>query len=464
MRIVIVGSGNVGFNLAKLLRKEGHDIVVIDNHTEKLKKLVEVLDIMGINGNGSYYDVQMEADVPNADLLIAVTPRDEVNMLCCLLAKKLGANHTIARVRSPEYTKQLTLLKNELGLSMSINPELAVASEIARILKFPSALKVDTLAKGLVELVQFKLHPDNPLVDKSLNSISSKYINNTLIAAVERDNDVHMPMGSYILKAEDKVHIIGKAHDITRFFKSINKFLPKSKYVLIVGGGQVGYHLASQISTMGMQVKIIENDRIRCNELSELLPQATIIHGDGTDQDVLLAEKLTGADSFIALTGREEINLIISLFAKSQNVPKVITKINRSSYLDILQNLGIDCVISKQFVTSNTIARYVRSMQNKVGNSVETLHKIINDKAEAIEFIAKDNTMSLGVPIRELKLKGNVLIAALVRAGRVIIPDGNDIISINDNVIIVTTIEKINDLNDIFAGRRLPKIISFIKD
>ncbi len=451
MKIVIVGSGNVGFNLAELLRKEEHDIVVIDNHTETLKKLVEVLDIMSIDGNGSYYDVQMEADVPNADLLIAVTPRDEVNMLCCLLAKKLGAKHTIARVRNPEYTKQLTLLKDELGLSMAINPELAAASEIARILKFPSALKIDTLAKGRVELVQFKLQPDNPLVGKSLNSISGKYINNILISAVERDNDVYIPTGSYVLKAEDKVHIIGKAQDITRFFKSINKFLPKSKYVLIVGGGQVAYHLAMQIITMGMRVKIIENNRIRCNKLSELLPQATIIHGDGSDQDVLLAEKLTGADSFIALTGSDETNLIISLFAKSQNVSKVITKINRLNYLDVLQNLGIDCVISKQFVTSNTIARYVRAMQNTAGNSIETLYKIINDKAEAIEFITKDNTMNLGVPIRKLKLKDNLLIAALVRAGKVIIPDGNDIILINDHVIIVTTIKKINDLNDIFA-------------
>lgn len=451
MRIVIVGSGNVGFNLADLLVKEGHDLVVIDNHTDTLKKLIEVLDVIGVFGNGSYYDVQMEADVPNTDLLIAVTPRDEVNMLCCLLAKKLGAGHTIARVRNPEYSKQLTLLKDELGLSMSINPELAAAREIARILKFPSALKIDTLAKGLVELVQFKLNPDNPLVDKSLLSISSKYVNNILISAVERDNDVYMPTGSFVLKAEDKVHIIGKAEDITRFFKAINKFLPKSKYVLIVGGGQVAYHLAKQIIPMGMQVKIIESSKSRCMELCELLPKANIINGDGADQDLLLAEKLTGADSFIALTGSDEANLIISMFAKTQNVPKVITKINRSNYLDVLQNLGIDCVISQQFITSNTIARYVRTMQNTIGNSVETLYKIINDKAEAIEFIATDNTRSLGIKLHKLKLKKNLLIAALVRDGKVMIPDGNDSINFGDYVIVVTTNKKLNDLNDIFA-------------
>lgn len=451
MRIVIVGSGYVGYHLADLLVKEGHDIVVIDNHPETLNKLIEVLDIIGIYGNGSYYDVQMEADVPNTDLLIAVTPRDEVNMLCCLLAKKLGAGHTIARVRDPQYSKQLMLLEDELGLSMSINPESAAASEIARILKFPSALKIDTLAKGVVELVQFKLYASNPMVNKDLHAISNEYSHKILISAVERDNDVDIPTGSYVLQEGDKVHIIGKSRDITQFFKSINKFLPKVKYVLIVGGGNISYHLANQVIAMGMQVKIIENNKKRCLELCELLPQANIIQGDGTDQKLLIAERLTGADSFIALTDSDEINLIISIFAKSQHVPKVITKINRSSYIGVLQDLGIDCVISQQFITSNIIARYVRSMQNTVGNSVETLYKIINDKAEAIEFIAKSHTKHLGEPLHQLNLKNNLLIAALVRNGQVIIPDGNDMISLDDNVIVVTTNKQLNDLNDIFA-------------
>jgi trk system potassium uptake protein len=451
MKIVIVGSGNVGYHLADLLVNEGHDIVVIDNHTETLRKLIETLDIIGVYGDGSFYDVQMEADVPNADLLIAVTQRDEVNLLCCLLAKKLGAGRTIARVRNPNYSKQLYMLKDELGLSMSINPELAAAREISRILKFPSALKIDTLAKGIAELVQFKLYPDNPLVNKDLHSISNKYAHNILISAVERDNDVYMPTGSYILKAEDKVHIIGKSQDITKFFKSINKFVPKSKHILIVGGGHISFHLARQIIAMGMKVKIIENNNKRCEELCELLPKADIIHGDGTDQDLLMAEKLAGADSFIALTESDEANLFVSMFAKSQNVPKVITKINRTNYMDTMQQLGIDCVISQQFITSNTIARYVRSMQNTVGNSVETLYKIINDKAEAIEFIAKDTTKQINMPLHELKLKDNLLIAALVRKGKLIIPDGNDKIKIKDNVIVVTTNKKLNDLNDIFA-------------
>jgi len=451
MKIVIVGSGNVGYHLADLLVDEGHDIVVIDNHTETLRQRTETLDIIGVDWDGSFFDVQMEADVPNADLLIAVTQRDEVNMLCCLLAKKLGASRTIARVRNPEYSRQLYLLKDELGLSMSINPELAAAREIARILKFPSALKIDTLAKGIVELVQFKLYPDNPLVNKDLHSISNKYAHNILISAVERDNDVHMPTGSYILKADDKVHIVGKSQDITRFFKSINKFLPQSKHILIVGGGHITYHLARQIIAMGMKVKIIENSKKRCEELCEILPKANIVQGDGTDKDLLRAEKLSGVDSFIALTGSDEANLIVSMFAKSQNVPKVITKINRTDYFDVMQKLGIDCVISQQFITSNTIARYVRAMQNTVGNSVETLYKIINDKAEALEFIAKNNTKHLGEPLHKLKLKENLLIAALVRAGKLIIPDGNDVIKINDNVIVVTTKKKLSDLNDIFA-------------
>ena len=450
LKVVIVGSGNVGYHLADLLVQEGHDIVVIDNHTEKLNKLIEVLDVIGVDGNGSYYDIQMEADVPNADLLIAVTPRDEVNMLCCLLAKKLGAGHTIARVRNPEYAKQMNLLKDELGLSMSINPESAAGSEIARILKFPSALKIDTLAKGLVELVQFKLQPDNPLVDKSLHAIGIKYTHDILISAVERDNEVFIPTGSSVLQAGDTVHLIGKAQDIPRFFKSINRFLPKSKHVLIVGGGHIPYNLANQIIAMGMQVKIIEKDKSQCEVLCELLPQAHVIHGDGSDQDVLIAEKLSEVDAFIALTESDEVNLIVSMFAKSQHVPRVITKINRSSYADVLHALGI-VVISPQYITSNTIARYVRTMQNKVGNAVETLCKIVNDKAEAIEFIAKDHTKQLGEPIRKLNLKKNLLLAALVRNGHVIIPDGNDKIMLNDNVIVVTTNKQLNDLNDIFA-------------
>lgn len=453
MKIVIVGSGNVGFHLADLLVKEGHDITVIDSVSETLSKMIEVLDVIGVHGNGSYYAVQMEADVPNADLLIAVTQRDEVNMLCCLLAKKLGAKHTIARIRDYEYEQQLHLLADELGLSMSINPESAAASEIARILKFPSALKVDTMAKGLVELVHLKLNDKNPLVGRSLKAISDKYEHKILISAVERHGEVYMPTGSYVLRQEDRVHIIGKAQDITRFFKSLGLFMPKSKYVLIVGGGQVAFHLAQQILAMGMQVKIIEHNMARCIELCEYLPQATVIHGDGTDQDLLIAERLTGADSFIALTGNDETNLIISMFAKSRGVSKVITKIRRSKYIDVLRELDIDTVISKHVITSNTIAQYVRAMGNTAGGAVETLYKFVGDKAEAIEFIVTENTRHLNTPLRDLNLKDNLLIAALVRGGEVIIPGGGDIIKLGDHVIVVTTHQHLADLNDIYGAR-----------
>jgi trk system potassium uptake protein len=452
MKIVIVGSGNVGFHLADLLVKEGHDIIIIDNHAKTLKKLTEVLDVMGVYGDGSFYDVQVEAGVQNSDLLIAVTPRDEINMLCCLLAKKIGAKQTIARVRNPEYSDQLFILKDELGLTMSINPELAAAREIDRILKFPSALKVDTLAKGVAELVQFKLSADNPLTQNSLNAISSKYFNNVLISAVERNNEVYMPNGDFVLQENDKVHIIGKPKDIGSFFKAINHFLPQSKYVMIAGGGHITYHLASLIIAMGMKLKIIEKSSARCEELCELLPKADIVCGDETDQELLVEEKLKNVDTFIALTNSDEANLIISMYAKYQNVPKVITKINRTNYIDVMQNLGIDCIISQQIITSNVIARYVRSVQNSVGNSVLTLYKIVNDKAEAIEFIARKTTKYLKVPLYKLNLKDNLLIAALVRDDKLIIPDGNDIIQIDDNVIVVTTNKQLNDLNDIYQA------------
>ncbi len=450
MKIVIVGSGNVGFHLADLLVNEGHDIVLIDNHKKTLKKLTELLDVMGVFGDGSFYDIQIEAGVQDADLLIAATPRDEINMLCCLLAKKIGAQRTIARVRNPEYSNQLFLLKDELGLSMSINPELAAAREIARILKFPSALKVDTLAEGVAELVQFKLSAENPLTENSLNSSSGKYLKNVLISAVERENEVYMPKGDFVLKEKDKVHVIGNPHDIGSFFKSINHFLPQSKYVFIAGGGHIAYHTACHILSMGMKVKIIEKSQERCEELCELLPKADIVCGDETDQDLLLEEKIGNVDTFIALTNSDEANLIISMYAKFQNVQKVITKINRANYVEVMQKLGIDCVISEQIITSNMIARYVRTIQNTVGNSVETLYKIVNDKAEAIEFIARSTTKNIGIPLHELKLKKNLLIAALVRDGMLIIPDGNEHIEVDDNVIIVTTNKKLNDLNDIF--------------
>lgn len=453
MKIVIIGSGNVGYHLADLLVEEGHDIVVIDNHTEMLDKLVEVLDIKGVYGNGFHYDVQMEADVPNADLVIAVTQQDEVNMLCCLLAKKLGAKHTIARVRNLEYSNQLHLLKEELGLSMSINPELAAANEIARILKFPSALRIDTLAKGLVELVHFKLGKENPLVNKSLREIREKFSYKILISAIERDGEVYIPTGSYVLAAEEKVYIVGKLHDITKFFKALGIFIPKSRYVLIVGGGQIAFYLAQKILAMGMQVKIIESKYDRCLNLCEFLPTASIIHGDGTDQDVLIEEKIASADSFIALTESDEANLIIAMFAKSQNVATIITKINRSKYMDVMQKLEIDNVISQHLITSNIIARYVRAMQNTEGSGIETLYKFVGDKAEAIEFIASSNTRHIGEHLRNLKFKKNLLIAALVRKGKVIIPDGNDKIMPGDNVIVVTTNKKLNDLDDIYAQR-----------
>lgn len=451
MKIVIVGSGNVGYHLAELLVEEGHDIVVIDRRTKTLEKLVEVLDIKGVPGNGAYYDVQIEADVPNADLVIAVAQRDEINMLACLLAKKLGAKHTIARVRDQEYSKQLHLLKDELGLSMSINPELAAAREIARILKFPSALKIDTLAKGRVELLHFKLGINNPLCGRSLQEISDKFSHNVLISAVEREGEVNMPTGSYILQHEDKVHIVGKSADITKFFKTLGLFLPKSKYVMIVGGGQITYYLAQQILTLGMQVKIIESDRQKCLELCELLPSATIINSDGSDQDVLIQEKIERADSFIALTDNDETNLIVAMFAKSKSVAKVITKINRLSYMDLLQNLDIDSIISQHLITSDTIARYVRAMQNTAGSGVQTLYRFAGEKAEALEFIAEADTKNLYEQLKDLNLKKNMLIAALVRKGEVMIPDGSDKIMPGDNVIVVTTNKKITNLNDIFA-------------
>lgn len=448
-----MGSGNVGYHLAKLLVEEGHDIVVIDRRTRTLDKLVEILDIKGVQGNGAYYDVQMEANVPEADLFIAAAQHDEINMLACLLAEKIGAKKTIARVRDQEYSKQLYLLEDELGLSLAINPELAAAEEITRILKFPTALRIDTMAKGRVELIHFKLGEGNPLNGIRLQDIDTYKV---LISAVERDSEVFIPTGNCVLDKDDKVHIIGKLDDIANFFKSLGLFMPKSKYVIMVGGGQITFYLAQRILELGMQVKIIERDKERCLGLCELLPAATIINADGADQDVLVQERIESADSFVALTDSDETNLIIAMFAKSKNVAKVITKINRSRYIDLLKNIGIDSIISQQLITSNTIARFVRAMQNPEGGGVKTLYKFAEDKAEALEFIADANSKNLYEPIKDLSLKKNMLIAALVRNGEVMIPDGNDKIMPGDSVIVVTTNNKILSLDNIFARPSRP--------
>lgn len=450
MNVVIVGDGKVGSTIASQLSGEGHDIIVIDNNTRVLTNASNTMDIISVEGNGASMEVQERAGVPHSDLLIAATSADEVNMLACLVGKKLGAKHTIARVRNPEYFQQINKLKDDLGLSMAVNPELAAAEEISRLLRFPSALKIDTFARGRVELVEIKIPPHSVLDGMPLWAIYKEFQVKILICAVQREGEVYIPSGDFVLQAGDKINLTASHLEIARFFRTIGIFRTGVKSVMIIGGGRVAYYLAKELLALHVRVKIIEMDYRRCEDLCEVLPEAVIIHGDGTDKELLQEEGLEKTDALVCLTGMDEENIVVSLYAKAKKVSKVIAKINRINFDEILDALDIDGFISPKTIAASNIVRYVRAMQNSVGSSnVETLHKLINDRIEALEFKVREKSSVVGVPLKNLKTKDELLVATIIRGGRVIIPGGNDSIEVGDSVIIVTRNKHLMDLKDI---------------
>lgn len=450
MNVVIVGDGKVGGTIARQLSGEGHDIIVIDSNTTVLTNASNTMDIISVEGNGASVAVQKRAGVSSADLLIAATSADEVNMLACLVGKKLGAPHTIARVRNPEYFEQINMLKEDLGLSMAVNPELAAATEISRLLRFPSALKIEAFARGRVELVEVKIPPHSVLNGMPLWAIYKEFQVKILVCAVQRDGEVYIPSGDFVLRAGDKINLTAPHLDIANFFRTIGIFRTGVKSVMLIGGGRLAYYLAKELLSLRVRVKIIEMDMKRCEQLCELLPEAVIIHGDGTDKELLQEEGLEKTDALVCLTGMDEENIVVSLYAKAKKVSKVIAKINRISFDEILDNLDIDGFISPKTIAANNIVRYVRAMQNSVGSSnVETLHKLINEQVEALEFKVREKSPVVGIPLKNLKTKDELLVATIIRGTQVIIPGGNDSIEIGDSVIIVTTNKKLMDLKDI---------------
>ncbi len=451
MKIVIVGDGKVGQALTGRLAEEGHDVVVIDSSPKALRTSVEVHDVMGVSGNGASYAVQKEAGVEEADLLIAATSGDELNLLCCMVAKKLGARHTIARVRNPDYADQLVLMKEELGLSMTINPELAAAREIARMLRFPSALKLDSFARGQVELVEIKVKADSPLLGQALYSLSSRLGIRILICAVRRGEDVYIPTGDFVLREGDKISITASPDQLDSLFRKLGIYRHKIHRVMVVGGGRIAYYLAKQLLKLGMFVKIIEQDAARCEQLSETLPKAHIILGDGTERELLEEEGIADMDALVAVTGMDEENIIISMYAGTLGLAKVVTKINRMSFQEILDGAGIESVITPKGITVNQIVRYVRAMENSQGSNVETLHRIVGGRVEALEFNVAGNCQGelTGIPLKDLRTRKNLLIACIIRGRQIIYPGGNDTIEEGDNVIVVTTEHQLQDLSDI---------------
>ncbi|HCR44295.1 MAG TPA: Trk system potassium transporter TrkA [Ruminococcaceae bacterium] len=451
MKIVIAGDGKVGYTLASQLSTENHDVTLIDNAPETLRRTTESLDVIGVEGNGASYVAQREAGVNEADLLIAVTSSDEVNIICCLLAKTLGARHTIARIRNPEYAEQLEFLKESLGLSMTINPEKAAAREIVRIINFPSAISVKSLVRDRVELVECKIMQDSTLSGRKLADVHEKYKLNVLLCIIERRGKIFIPSAGDVFEADDKIHITGSMEDIVTFMRLAGHEEHKVRNVMIVGGGRISYYLAQRILKLGLKVKIIEKDEARCHELCDLLPEALIINGDGTEQNLLEEEQIENADIFIAMTGIDEENIIVSMFAVKSGVKKVIVKIDRMEYANILDDIDIDSFISPKLITAYQIIRYVRAMQNTIGSKVNALVRIANERAEVLEFIVAKNTLHQGEPLKAINFKENIVFAAIVHKNKLIVPHGDSVFLKGDSVIIVTMNHKFTDMNDIFA-------------
>lgn len=436
MRIVIVGDGKVGSALAQLLSEEGHDITLIDRNSEVLDQTSEEQDVLVVKGNGAAINTQKEAHVGKSDLLIAATSGDELNLLCCMLAKKLGCPHTIARVRNPEYMDQAFLLKDELGLNMVVNPERAAAGEIFRILQFPSFLHRDTFSKGRVEIVEIKLDGKSPLIGKKLFEIEKIIKVQTLICSVERGDKVYIPGGDFVLKEGDRIFVTAPAASLAKLIRNLKLDQKKIHDVIIIGGSRTAYYLASNLIESGVKVKIIEHNLERCRELAEYLSKATIIHANGSERSVLDSEGVPVTDAVVSLTDIDEENLLISKYADLCRVPTVITKLNRTEFDDLYDLLGIKWAISPKMLISADIVRYVRAMQNTEGDEVITLHRI--GKMEALEFMAHDFSGS-GVKLKDLDTADDVLIACINRRGHIILPGGNDTIEEGDTVIVVTT-------------------------
>lgn len=451
MKIVIIGAGKVGSTLASQLVKEGHEVLVMDTNEERLAELQNRIDIMTLCGNGASKEYLEEAEIAESDLVIAATSADEVNILSCFIARQIGASKTIARVRNPEYRTQLELMKEELGLSMIVNPELSAANEISRILRFPSANDVELFCRGHVELVEYTLAKECPLCDLALKDIYGKYKIKVLICAVRRGDEITIPKGDFVLKEGDKINITASPKNIHDFFEAIGSFKRPVKSVMIVGGSMIAYYLANQLIDMRIDVKIVEQNQKRCEELSELLPKASIVCANATEKDVLLEEGIIDFDGFVALTGLDEMNIIYGMYAKAKDVEKVITKVHHLSFPEVIENSGIESVVSPKLITAERISSYVRAIQNSYSkNKVESLRRIVDNRIEALEFVVRDDADYIGVQLKDLPIKQNVLVAAIVRKGRAIIPGGFDCIKKGDSVVVITEgVNTIDELDDI---------------
>ncbi|MDE5853848.1 MAG: Trk system potassium transporter TrkA [Ruminococcus sp.] len=451
MEIFIVGGGKVGSALAEVLCHE-HNVTVVDNNEARINSVINDYDIKGIIGNCLTTEALDDAGISKCNIFIAVTSSDEVNILSCLIAKKMKAHHCIARVRNPEFEKQLVFMREELGISMMVNPDYNSANEIAKVLRYPEAINIDSFAKGRVDLAEIRITSGSILENIALTQLSRRLRLDVLICAVQRGNELIIPNGSFVLHAGDKIHMTASHSNMVKFFKSISAAYREKrvKSAVLIGGGRVGYHLAQQLKEMGIKVKIIEINEKRCFELSQRLNKVNIICGDGTNHDIIKEERVYDADAVVTLTGIDEENILMSLLAKNNGVEKVVTKVNRMNLMQLSETLSLDSIISPKSITVNQILQYVRAKQNSEGNNIITLYRLVNDRLEAIEFVVRERKDYVGVPLKKLKIRKGILIASIVRGNELIIPKGDDYLMVNDSVVIVTTNSGFDDLKEIF--------------
>ena len=452
MRIVVVGAGKVGRVLTEQLAAEKHDIVVIDQDTDLIESLVNIYDVRGVVGNGGCYDVQKDAFEDGADLLIATTSSDETNILACLVAKKLGTPHTIARIRNPEYEKQLHFMREELGLSMVVNPEKATAREIARVLRFPSAIKREQFCRQRFELVEYRVNEGNPLEGLQLSDLSRNIRVKILICAVARGQQTIIPTGATVLQKGDKIYLTASARELESFFRKLNIFKARANNIMIVGASRIAYYLVKELQDIQKRVTVIDSNAARCQAMSEKFPGVLVIHGDGADSELLSEERISEMDAFVPLTGLDETNIILAMYASQFPNCKVVAKINRPSFADLANQKGlVDSVVSTAAVTSETIARYVRAMQNSFdSDNIKTLHRLVGGRVEALEFNVGPGLPFIGVPLKDLNLREGLLVAGIVRQnGAPVIPSGADALQEGDDVVIVTTDTTLHALRDI---------------
>lgn len=451
MRIIVIGAGKVGYTIAEHLIAEEHDVIIIDKNEEVVDRCTGSLDALCLKGNGANAKVLLEAGVDKANIVIASTESDESNMLACLISKRLGARYTIARIRDPEFNESQMLLQNELGIDIAINPERATALEISRLLRYPFAGSIESFAKGLVEMVEFRAMEDDCFIGIAMKDLADKLpkLPRILYAMVERNNTVMIPDGEFSIRPGDKVFVSGDMLGITNYFGYLGRNRHKVRSVMVLGGSRISYYLSRLIVPMGIHVTLFEMNPAKARVLSEQLPKVDVIVGDGTDQDLLEEQGLSQMDAFVSLSNRDEENLLSGMHAARCGVPKIIAKNSRMAYQEILNDLGLDSVISPQFITSSTILRYVRARENSKGTQIERLYRLVGGKAEALEFIARKGDSYIGVPLKKLNLRKGALVSVIVHQGKIIVPFGNDHIEENDHVVIISVESGIADLNEV---------------